>query len=54
MTTGTIQGQLLFEGGVYCNVMMIAAATIQKQVKLYKFSKLPCEFHIRSNRLCKR
>ena len=30
MTAATIQGQLLFEGSVYCNVIMIAMATIQK------------------------
>ena len=30
MTTAAIQGRLLFEGGVYCNVIMIATAIIQK------------------------
>ena len=30
MTVATIQGRLLFEGGIYCNVIMIHVATIQK------------------------
>ena len=31
MTGATIQGQLLIEGGIYCNVIMITVATIKKQ-----------------------
>ena len=30
MIAATIQGRLLFKGSIYCNVMMIAVATIQK------------------------
>ena len=30
MTAATIQEWLLFKGGVYCNVIMIVTATIQK------------------------
>ena len=30
MTAATIQEWLLFKGGIYCNVVMIVTATIQK------------------------
>ena len=30
MTVATIQGRLLFQGGIYCNVIIIPMATIQK------------------------
>ena len=29
MTAATVQGQLLFEGSIYCSVIIIAMATIQ-------------------------
>ena len=35
LTVATIQGWLLFEGGVYYNAIMIAMATIQNQVVLW-------------------
>ena len=31
MIAATIQGRLLLEGDIYCNVIIIATATIQKQ-----------------------
>ena len=30
MTVATSQGRLLFKGGIYCNITMIAATTVQK------------------------
>ena len=34
MTVATIQWRLLFEDGIYCNVIMITMATIQEPVNL--------------------
>ena len=34
MTAAAIQGGLIFEGGAYCNVIIIGAAAIQKPSKV--------------------
>ena len=42
MTVATIQGRLLFEGGVYCNIIMIAVANIQKSRQFYSINNSIC------------
>ena len=42
MTVATSQGQLMLEGGVYCNVIIIVVTTIQKPDKVHGINNSTC------------